>query len=127
MNLFTLVRNDRYQNQAVDTLKNFMFKTNLTYQTKQKFNHCNDMRYRTAALYRKHLEGLVVRSDAMANKCFQDAANQLQAFFSKKKKNDNAGNKKRQKILTKIININPFVKDRILLLYMTRMKFSFTV
>ena len=75
-------------------------------------------------MYRRHWHALRDRVNVMRD-VFKIQANYLQAFYSKKKKGQT--NKKNPKILARIINIRPEIRERVLLLYMTRMKFYYTV
>jgi len=124
LNFGAMTKQGQFEEQGTRILRAFLFHTNMNLQTKENFNHTNEMRYKVAAMYRRHLNSLIGRSDAMSI-VFQDQANYLQSFYSKKKKGVTI--KKHQKILAKIINIDEKIRDRVLLLYMTRMKFFYTV
>jgi hypothetical protein len=124
LNFTTVVKKCQFEDYGTRLLRGFLFQTNLNLQTKESFNHVNEMRYKVAAMYRRHLQALRGRSDAMRI-VFQDQSNYLQSFYIKKKKGVTI--KKHSKILARIININEEIKERVLLLFMTRMKFYYTV
>jgi hypothetical protein len=115
LNFTTVVKKCQFEDYGTRLLRGFLFQTNLNLQTKESFNHVNEMRYKVAAMYRRHLQALRGRSDAMRI-VFQDQSNYLQSFYIKKKKGVTI--KKHSKILARIINM---------LLFMTRMKFYYTV
>lgn len=85
LNVKAIMTKENFEERGTRLLRAFLFQTNLNLQAKDHFNHVNDMRYKVADMYRRHLNALKGRVDAMRI-VFQNQANYLQAFYSKKKK-----------------------------------------
>ena len=102
-----------------------MFHTSLNLQVKDNFNHMQKIRYRIADMYRRHIDALKGRADVMSQ-VFESEIGYLVKFYSKRKKGSGP-NKKHQRMVVKLSNIDKNIKQRVLMLYMARMKFYYTV
>ena len=75
-------------------------------------------------MYRRHISALYDRVYCLS-KIFDNEIGYLLAYYAKKKKGANAA--KSKKLVVKLSSIKAEVKERVLLLYLNRMKFYFTV
>lgn len=75
-------------------------------------------------MYKRHIEALYDRVYCLS-KIFDDEIGYLVAFYQKKKKGANV--KKNNKMIVKLNTIKPEIKERVLLLYLNRMKFYYTI
>ena len=124
LNVATVVRKGAFEDQGVRLLRQFLFQTNLNLQAKDSFNHVNDVRDRMAEMYRKHIAALEGRASVLSH-VFETEIGYLVKHYSKKKKG--APVKKNLRIVARLSAIKPEVKQRVLSLYMARMKFYYTV
>ena len=115
---------DGFKEKAQKILRQYLFQTNLNLEAKDQFNHLQKMRYRIAEMYKRHIEALYDRVYCLS-KVFDDEIGYLVAFYQKKKKG--ANQKKNNKMIVKLNTIKPEIKERVLLLYLNRMKFYFTI
>ena len=124
MNIASVVNKDYFENQAVKTLRNFLFHTNLNLQTKDSFNFANDCRYRVAKMYKKHIGALLGRSLVLST-VFDTEIGYLTKFFARKRKG--VSMKRNIRIVRQLGAIKPEIKLKVLQLYMARMKFYYIV
>ena len=73
-------------------------------------------------MYREHLVALRLRAAAMSD-VFDREIGYLVSYFTNSKKKKGAQTKKIQRIVTRLSSIQPEIKQRVLKLYMCRMKF----
>ena len=115
---------DLYEDRGKWTLRHFLFQTNLNLQAQMNFNHVNEIRLKVASMYKAVIESLYFRAQAM-EQVFDSEISHLTKFYSKRKKG--VPMKKHNRIFHRLNNIKPMIKQRVLCLYMNRMKFQFTV
>ena len=119
-----MIRTDLAEDSATQLLRQFLFMTNLNCQTKTRFNYLQKMRFKIAAMYRAHIQALESRTRVMYD-VFDTEIGYLVKYFSKKRKG--GLDKKHKRLVVKLNCIDRAIKERVLLLYMNRMKFYYTV
>jgi len=124
LNFSAAVNMDRFKAQSTALLRKFLFHTNLNLQAKDHFTHLQKVRSKIAEMYRSHVRALENRAGVLSE-VFDYEIGYLVKFFGKKRKGP--GNKKNNRLVVKLNSISKAVKRRVLELYMSRMKFYFTV
>ena len=124
MSALSAVKKDHYEDEGKRLLRKFLFQTSLNLQVKDHFNHTQKIRLHIAHLYRTHISALKGRAEVM-DQVFEREIGYLVKQYSKKKKG--VVNKKHMRIVAKLGCIDKAVKNRVLCLYMNRMKFYYTI
>ena len=126
LNVAAVLKKDVYEEEGTDLLRGFLFATALNVQTKGSFNHMNEVRYKVATMYRRHLEALDSRANVMSE-LFDKEIGYLNKYYSDSKKGTLKERARKKQTLRELSNINPQIKQRVLQLYMARMKFYYTI
>ena len=124
INLAIKATKESYENRGKQCLRQFLFRTNLNLQAQSNFNHVNELRYRVASMFKTVIESLHSRAVVM-EQVFDEEIPFLSKFYQKRRKG--VPMKKNNRINQRLNNIKPNIKQRVLCLYMNRMKFAYTV
>ena len=126
LNVAAMLKKDTHEREGTDLLRGFLFATALNVQTKGSFNRMNEVRYKVATMYRRHLEALDSRANVMSE-LFDKEIGYLNKYYSDSKKGTLKERARKKQTLRDLSNINPVIKQRVLQLYMARMKFYYTI
>ena len=74
--------------RSKNVVREFLFHTNLNLQAKNNFNNVNEVRYKVADMYKKHLYAIEYRTGVM-DEVFDKEIGYLTKYYQKRKKGVN--------------------------------------